>query len=56
MPRLLTGLYFLAGAAALFAYLLPELAGLVVLLGFILSLWQGILFWKQDTRPTAAGG
>jgi hypothetical protein len=49
-PRLLNGLYFLAGVSSLFVYLLPDLAGFVLLLGTIISIWQGILLWKLDIR------
>jgi len=47
-PRPLTGLYLLAGVSSLFVYLLPDLEGLVMLLGTIISVWQGILLWKLD--------
>jgi hypothetical protein len=47
-PRLLNGLYFLAGVLSLFVYLFPELEGLVLLLGAIISVWQGILLWELD--------
>ncbi len=49
-PRLLNGFYFLAGVSSLFVYLFPDLEGLVLLLGTIISIWQGILLWKRDTR------
>jgi hypothetical protein len=42
------------GAAALFVYLLPELEGFVVLLGVVLSIWQGILLWKAKPGETPA--
>ena len=55
-PRPLTGLYFLAGAPSLFVYLLPDLEGLVMLLGTLICVWQGILLWKLDlakyTQPS----
>jgi hypothetical protein len=47
-PYPLTGLYLLAGVASLFVYLLPELEGLAMLLGIVISIWQGILLWKLD--------
>ncbi len=46
-PRLLNVFYFLAGVSALFVYLFPGLEGLVLLLGTIISVWQGILLWKH---------
>ncbi|HNK64234.1 MAG TPA: hypothetical protein PKL78_14830 [Anaerolineales bacterium] len=52
-PRLLSGFYFLAGVSALFVYRIPGLEGLALLLGTIISIWQGILLWKQDAHPPA---
>lgn len=49
-PRLLNVFYFLAGVAGLFVYLFPELEGLVLLLGTIMGIWQGILLWKFDSH------
>ena len=49
-PRLLNGFYFLAGVASLFVYLFPDLEGLVLLLGTVISIWQGVLLWKHETR------
>ena len=47
-PRPLTGLYFLAGVPSLFVYLLPDLEGLVMLLGTLICVWQGVLLWRLD--------
>ncbi|MFN8414331.1 MAG: hypothetical protein U0Z26_18265 [Anaerolineales bacterium] len=47
-PRLLIGFYFLAGVSSLFVYLLPDLEGLALLLGTIISIWQGILLWRDN--------
>jgi hypothetical protein len=55
-PRLLNVLYFLAGVLALFVYLFSELEGLVLLLGTIIGVWQGILLWKHDTMPYTKAG
>lgn len=52
-PRLLMGLYLLTGVSSLFVYLLPDLEGLVLFLGSVISVWQGILLWKFDTRNDA---
>jgi hypothetical protein len=41
-------LYLVAGTIALFVYLLPDLEGLVVTLGVVVSIWQGIVLWKAD--------
>jgi hypothetical protein len=46
LPRLLSGLYLVAGVTALFVYLLPANEGLVMLLSVMICLWQGILLWK----------
>lgn len=55
-PPLLNGFYFLAGVSSLFVYLIPDLEGLVLLLGMIISVWQGILLWKLDARNYAKAG
>lgn len=49
LPRLLNLFYFASGAASLFVYLFPATEGLGILLGMVISIWQGILFWK--TKP-----
>jgi len=54
LPRLLSGLYLVAGASALFVYRLPELEGNVVMLGMVISIWQGILLWKGKPEETQA--
>jgi hypothetical protein len=54
LPRGLSGLYLVAGAAALFAYLPPDLEGFVVLLGVVISIWQGILLWQAEPEETPA--
>lgn len=56
-PRVLSGLYFLAGIAALFVYLWAELEGLVLLLTAFLCAWQGVLLFRHEARqPTEANG
>lgn len=45
LPRLLSVLYFAAGVSSLFVYLLPVNEGLAILLGMVVSIWQGILLW-----------
>ncbi len=55
-PRLLNVFYFLTGVSSLFVYRFPELEGLVLLLGTIISIWQGILLWKHDTRQYIQAG
>ncbi|MBL8080859.1 MAG: hypothetical protein JNM55_23000 [Anaerolineales bacterium] len=51
-PRPLNVLYLLAGIPALFVYRFPDLEGLVLLLGTIISVWQGILLWKLDVKAS----
>jgi len=46
LPRVLCVLYLVAGTASLFVYLLPDIEAIVVELGVIVSVWQGILLWK----------
>lgn len=54
-PRLLNGFYFLAGGSSLFVYLFPDIEGLVLSLGAVIGVWQGILLWKFDEpTPTKA--
>ena len=55
LPSLLTVLYMAAGIASLFVYLLPVNEGLVILLGVVISIWQGILLWKAapEEIPTS---
>jgi len=52
LPRILSALYLLAGVTALFVYLLPGNEGGVMLLGVIISIWQGILLWKGEPKET----
>lgn len=52
LPRVLSALYLLAGVIALFVYLLPSNEGSVMLLGVIISIWQGILLWKGGPKET----
>lgn len=49
LPRLMSVLYWILGAAALFVYLLPENEGFAVLLGALMSTWQGILLWDAGS-------
>jgi hypothetical protein len=49
-------LYFLAGASAWFVYLLPESEGGAILLGAVVSIWQGILLWKGKPQETQTPG
>lgn len=49
-PRLLTLLYFAAGAVSLFVYLFPAAEGLVILLGMIIGVWQSALLLKEKPK------
>lgn len=51
LPRVLSLLYLLTGVAAWFVYLVPVNEGLVVLLGVLVSIWQGILLWRVQPKP-----
>ncbi len=54
LPRLLSLLYLVAGINSLFVYLLPGSEGNVVVLGVVVSIWQGILLWKGEPGETQA--
>ena len=54
LPRVLSGLYLAAGITALFVYLLPANEGLVMLLGAVISMWQGMLLWKGGIEERQA--
>ena len=55
-PRVLNVLYFVVGIAGLFVYLFQELEGLVLLLGTIIGIWQGILLLRNDSRQSVNAG
>ena len=55
-PRILSVLYFLAGIAGLFVYLFQELEGLILLLGIIIGIWQGVLLLKNSTYQSIDEG
>jgi hypothetical protein len=54
LPRVLCVVYLVAGMAALFMYLFPNLEGLVVGLGLVWAIWQGILLWKPEAGEVQA--
>ena len=54
LPRVLSVLYLVGGTASLFVYLLPDIAAIVVALGVVPSIWQGILLWKAEPGETQA--
>lgn len=51
IPRPLSALYLVAGAAALGVFLRAELEGAAVMLGAVISIWQGILLWRAKPEP-----
>ena len=54
LPRLLSVLYLVAGITSLFVYLLPASEGNAIILGVIVSIWQGILLWRAEPGETQA--
>jgi hypothetical protein len=54
LPHVLSVLYLVGGTASLFVYLLPDIAAIVVALGVVPSIWQGILLWKAEPGETQA--
>jgi hypothetical protein len=48
LPRILSVLYLVGGTVSLFVYLQPDTEMNVVLLGVVVSIWQGILLWKAE--------
>jgi hypothetical protein len=55
-PRILNALYFLVGVSSLFVYLFEELEGFVLLLGTVISVWQGVLLWKNGFHQSISAG
>lgn len=53
-PRVLSVLYWVAGIASLFVYLVPELEGNAVVFGVVVSIWQGILLWNAEPGENPA--
>jgi hypothetical protein len=52
LPRMLSVLLVVWGIASLFEYRLPDIEMSLVMLGVVVSTWQGIVLWK--TRPGEA--
>lgn len=51
LPRPLCVLYFLAGLPSWLVYRFPDMDGLVLMLGVVVSIWLGFLFWRNATPP-----
>jgi hypothetical protein len=56
LPRVLSGLYLLAGVISLFVYLIPGSDGTAVVLSVVVMVWQGILLSKAQPTETQAPG
>ena len=54
LPRVLSVLYLVGGAAALFVYVLPDMEGTAGMLGVVVSIWQGILLLRAESGETQA--
>jgi hypothetical protein len=54
LPRILSGLYLLAGVSSLFVYLLPDLEANALAFSVIVSIWQGFLLLKAGPHQTQA--
>ena len=52
LPRELSVLYLVVGAGSLFVYVLPGIETNAVVLGFVVSIWQGILLCKAEEGIT----
>lgn len=50
LPSFLSLLYLISGIVSLFVYLIPNSEGLAILLGMVISIWQGIRFWKAQAN------
>ncbi|MCC7354006.1 MAG: hypothetical protein IT330_09630 [Anaerolineae bacterium] len=48
LPRGLSVLYLVGGASSLFVYLFPDMEANAILLGVVVSIWQGIPLWKAE--------
>lgn len=52
LPRGLSALYCVGGAAAFFVYVVPDIEANAVALGVVICIWQGILLWRSKPRET----
>lgn len=52
LPRLLSALYWVAGASSLLVYALPENEGNATVFCLVISIWQGILLLKAGAAET----
>jgi hypothetical protein len=54
LPRVLSALYLIGGGMSLFVYLLPGMEGNTIVLGLVISIWQGFLLLRAKTGETQA--
>jgi hypothetical protein len=54
LPRLLCIFYLVGGIPSLVAYLFPGLGEVILSLGVIWGIWQGIILWRAGAVETAA--
>lgn len=54
LPKPLSALYVVAGQPAWFVYLVPELEGGVVTLGFVVSIWQAVYLLSVAAQEPVA--
>lgn len=54
LPRVLSGLYLLTGVLSMFVFLLPDIEGTAIVLGVIMSIWQGGMLLKAEQKDVQA--
>lgn len=55
LPKALSILYIVGGVPSLVAYLIPGLGEVILALGVIWNIWQGVLLWRADARQSSTG-
>jgi hypothetical protein len=55
LPRLLCVFYLVGGFPSLVAYLFPGLGEVVLILGLVWGIWEGIILWRAGSGEMAAG-
>ena len=50
LPPVLSTMYLATGVTAWLVYVIPDLEGAVVLLGVMVSIWQGVYLWRARPR------
>jgi hypothetical protein len=54
LPLALSAMYLATGVTAWLVYVIPDLEGAVVLLGVVVSIWQGVYLWGAKPRGNHA--